>query len=149
MESQIAQDYADNALPTILLVEDFDDTRLMMKMWLVKTGYRVVEAETGEEAISLAQRELPDLIIMDIMMPGMNGLDATQRIREYQALSRTPIVAVSAYGADEYRSLAIDAGCDEYVSTPFDPNALATLIESLISKRESSGINAQQSDLEN
>jgi len=149
MESQIAHDYADNALPTILLVEDFDDTRLMMKMWLVRNGYRVVEAETGEEAITLAQRELPDLIIMDVMMPGMNGLDATQRIREYQALSRTPIVAVSAYGADEYRSLAIDAGCDEYVSTPFDPNALAKLIESLISKRESSGINAQQSDLEN
>src|SRR6195256_6936755 len=147
MEYQTAQTYAADALRTILLVEDFDDTRLMMKMWLAKNGYRVVEAETGEEAISVAQRELPDLIIMDIMMPGMNGLDATQRIREYQALSRTPIVAVSAYGADEYRSLAIDAGCNEYVSTPFDPHALATLIESLISKRESSGINAQQSDL--
>ena len=148
MESQIAQNYADRDLPTILLVEDFDDTRLMMKMWLVRNGYRVVEAETGEEAISLAQRELPDLIIMDVMMPGMNGLDATQRIREYQALRRTPIVAVSAYGADEYRALAIDAGCNEYVSTPFDPNALAKLIQSLISKRESSGINAP-SDLEN
>jgi CheY-like chemotaxis protein len=82
-------------------------------------------------------------------MPGMNGLDATQRIREYQALRRTPIVAVSAYGADEYRALAIDAGCNEYVSTPFDPNALAELIQSLISKRESSGINASPSDLEN
>src|SRR3979409_109278 len=147
MEHQPAQNY--RALPTILLVEDFDDTRLMMKMWLAKNGYRVVEAETGEEAISVAQRELPDLIIMDMMMPGMNGLDATQRIREYQALRRTPIVAVSAYGADKYRSIAIDAGCNEYVSTPFDPNALAKLIESLISKRESSGINAQQSDLEN
>ena len=148
MESQIAQNYADRDLPTILLVEDFDDTRLMMKMWLVRNGYRVVEAETGEEAISMAQRELPDLIIMDVMMPGMNGLDATQRIREYQALRRTPIVAVSAYGADEYRALAIDAGCNEYVSTPFDPSALAKLIQSLISKRGSSGINAP-SDLEN
>ena len=56
---------AGSALPTILLVEDFDDTRLMMKMWLVKNGYRVIEAETGEEAISLAQSERPDLIIMD------------------------------------------------------------------------------------
>ena len=146
MESQIAQNYADSALPTILLVEDFDDTRLMMKMWLTRNGYRVVEAETGEEAITLAQRELPDLIIMDVMMPGMNGLDATQRIREYQALRRTPIVAVSAYGADEYRSLAIDAGCNEYVSTPFDPGALAELIKSLIAKRESGGINVSPSD---
>jgi CheY-like chemotaxis protein len=146
MEYQTAPDYAADALRTILLVEDFDDTRLMMKLWLVKNGYRVVEAETGEEAINVAQRELPDLIIMDVMMPGMNGLDATQRIREYQALRRTPIVAVSAYGADEYRSLAIDAGCNEYVSTPFDPGALAELIKSLIAKRESGGINVLPSD---
>ena len=129
MEYETAQNYAAEALPTILLVEDFDDTRLMMKLWLVKNGYRVVEAETGEEAISVAQRELPDLIIMDMMMPGMNGLDATHRIREHQALRKTPIVAVSAYGADEYRTLAIAAGCDEYVSTPFEPAALNELIK--------------------
>ena len=146
MENQTAQDCTQTPSQTILLVEDFDDTRLMMKLWLVKNGYRVVEAETGEEAIDVAQRELPDLIIMDVMMPGMNGLDATQRIREYQALRRTPIVAVSAYGADEYRSLAIDAGCNEYVSTPFDPGALAELIKSLIAKRESGGINVSPSD---
>jgi CheY-like chemotaxis protein len=148
MEYQTVQNYAAEALRTILLVEDFDDTRLMMKLWLVKNGYRVLEAETGEEAISVAQRELPDLIIMDVMMPGMNGLDATQRIREYQALRRTPIVAVSAYGADEYRSIAIEAGCNDYVSTPFEPSALAELIKGLIAKRESSGINVLPSDLE-
>jgi CheY-like chemotaxis protein len=108
----------------------------------------VLEAETGEEAISVAQRELPDLIIMDVMMPGMNGLDATQRIREYQPLRRTPIVAISAYGADEYRSLAIEAGCNEYVSTPFEPTALAELIKGLMAKRESSGLNALPSNLE-
>src|SRR3989441_1023711 len=135
MEYQ-TQNHAAEALRTVLLVEDFDDTRLMMKMWLVKNGYRVVEAETGEEAINVAQRELPDLILMDVMMPGMSGLDATQRIREYQALRRTPIIAVSAYGANEYRSLAIEAGCNEYVSTPFDPGALAELIKSLIAKKE-------------
>src|SRR5438132_11610515 len=101
---------------TILLVEDFDDTRLMMKLWLLKHGYRVIEAETGEEAVAAAQQELPDLIIMDMMMPGMNGLDATQRIREYQALRQTQIVAVAAYGADEYRALPIRAGRDEYNS---------------------------------
>jgi len=149
MEYQSAQNYTADALRTILLVEDFDDTRLMMKLWLVKNGYRVVEAETGEEAINAAQRELPDLIIMDVMMPGMNGLDATRGIREYQALRRTPIVAVSGYGADEYRSLAIEAGCNEYVSTPFDPGALAELIKSLIAKKESGVINVLPSDLEN
>jgi len=148
MEHQTVQNYDAVSRRTILLVEDFDDTRLMMKLWLVKNGYRVLEAETGEEAISVARRELPDLIIMDVMMPGMNGLDATQRIREYQPLRRTPIVAVSAYGADEYRSIAIEAGCNEYVSTPFEPNALAELIKTLLAAKESAGNNVPPSHLE-
>ena len=148
MENIVAQDYRQPSLPKILLVEDFDDTRLMMKMWLEKRGYSVIEAENGEEAVNLAQSEAPDLIIMDVMMPGMNGLDATQRIRQYQALRRTPIVAVSAYGADEYRSLALEAGCNEYVSTPFEPRALARLLTSLLAGEESSYLNAQASALE-
>ncbi|MFN2578688.1 MAG: response regulator [Pyrinomonadaceae bacterium] len=136
-----------NALPKILLVEDFDDTRLMMKMWLVKIGYRVIEAETGEQAIILAQSERPDLILMDIMMPGMNGLDATQRIRQDGALSRTPIVAVSAYGAEKYRSLALEAGCNDYVSTPFEPATLADLISALLQVEESAHSNAPATNL--
>jgi CheY-like chemotaxis protein len=148
MQNAVAQDYRPQTLPKILLVEDFDDTRLMMKMWLEKRGYRVIEAETGEKAITLAQREAPDLIIMDVMMPGMNGLDATQRIREYQALRRTPIVAVSAYGADEYRRLAIQAGCNEYVSTPFEPSVLAELIKTLLAAGDPADLNAPVSDLE-
>ena len=131
MEAQVAMKYA-RTQATILLVEDFDDTRLMMKLWLMKKGYRVVEAESGEEAITLAERQHPDLIIMDMMMPGLSGLDATRRIREDQSLQRTPIVAVSAYGADEYRAKAIAAGCDEYVSTPFEPDALGALIKRLL-----------------
>jgi len=148
MDNLAVQDYGHHSLPKILLVEDFDDTRLMMKMWLEKRGYSVIEAENGEEAVNLAQSEAPDLIIMDVMMPGMNGLDATQRIRQYQALRRTPIVAVSAYGADEYRSLALEAGCNEYVSTPFEPRALARLLTSLLAGEESSYLNAQASVLE-
>jgi CheY-like chemotaxis protein len=117
---------------SILLVEDFDDTRLMMKLWLQKKGYRVIEAEDGKQAVELAQREHPDLIIMDMMMPGLGGLDATRQIREYQSLRQTPIVAVSAYGADEYRDRALDAGCNAYVPTPFEPEALSQLIERLL-----------------
>jgi len=128
--------------PKILLVEDFDDTRLMMRLWLQRKGYRVIEADTGEEAVTVAQREHPDLIIMDMMMPGMNGLDATQEIRQDQTLRRTPIVAVSAYGVDEYRRLALDAGCNEYVSTPFDPAALAEIIASLLAAQVSSSSDA-------
>ena len=121
---------------TILLAEDFDDTRLMMKLWLTKKGYRVLEAESGEEAIALAQSQRPALIIMDVMMPGLNGLDATRRIREDQSLKKTPIVVVSAYGAAEYRAKAINAGCTEYVSTPFEPELLGRLIEKLLRENE-------------
>ena len=129
MEAQAVNKHAPHR---ILLVDDFDDTRLMMKLWLMKNGYHVIEAERGEEAIALAQSEHPDLIIMDMMMPGLNGLDATRRIREDQSLEQTPIVAVSAYGADEYRAKAISAGCTEYVSTPFDPEQLGDLIKKLL-----------------
>ena len=148
MENQTVQDYGPAPSRTILLVEDFDDTRLMMKMWLVKHGYRVSEAETGEEAISAAQRELPDLILMDMMMPRLNGLDATRRIREHQALRQTPIVAVSAYGADEYRAIALEAGCNEYVSTPFEPSALAELIKNLMAAQESETLDGSPTDLQ-
>jgi two-component system response regulator ResD len=146
MENLTAQNCAQSPPRTILLVEDFDDTRLMMKLWLAKEGYHVVEAESGEAAIRLAMDQRPDLIIMDIMMPGMNGLDATHRIREHQALRTTPIVAVSAYGADEYRAIALAAGCDEYVSTPFEPSALNELIKSLLTTRASTNLNALQTD---
>ena len=148
MEPQLTKGQAREFRRTILLVEDFDDTRLMMKLWLAKEGYHVVEAESGAEAIRLAQEELPDLIIMDMMMPGLSGLDATQRIREHRALRRTPIVAVSAYGADAYRAIALEAGCNEYVSTPFEPSALAELIKSLLAPRASSKLNALQTDFE-
>lgn len=131
MQAQAAMNHT-RSQRTILLVEDFDDTRLMMKLWLQKKGYRVIEAADGEQAIELAQSEDPDLIIMDMMMPGLGGLDATRQIREYQSLRQTPIVAVSAYGADEYRARALDAGCTEYVPTPFEPKALGRLIERLL-----------------
>ena len=144
----LAHDYVHEPKPTILLVEDFDDTRLMMKLWLQRNGYHVIEAETGEEAITIARRELPDLIIMDVMMPGMNGLDATQQIRQYQPLKQIPIVAVSAYGADEYRELALEAGCNEYVSTPFNPRELAELIGNLLESRRLAGADVRSSDLE-
>src|SRR5205823_5881150 len=136
MEAQVAQSTS-GARRTILLVEDFDDTRLMMKLWLAKNGYRVIEAENGPEAIELAESKHPDLVIMDLMMPGMDGLDATRRIREHEALRDTPIVMVSAYGADEYRAKALAAGCTAYVATPFEPDALAELIGSLLSQESS------------
>ena len=117
---------------TILVVDDFDDTRLLLRTWLERRGFRVVEAEDGIEAIQLAASEAPDLIIMDMEMPQLDGLAATRRIRQLEDLRKVPIVAVSAYGADQFRALALAAGCDEYVSTPFEPRAIEGVIASLI-----------------
>jgi len=117
---------------TILVVDDFDDTRLLLRTWLQRRGFRVVEAEDGVAAIKLATTESPDLIIMDMEMPLLDGLSATRKIRETDGLSEIPIVAVSAYGADQFRDLALEAGCDEYVSTPFDPKALEGIIRTLM-----------------
>jgi two-component system cell cycle response regulator DivK len=117
---------------TILVVDDFDDTRLMLRTWLEKKGFRVVEAEDGLEAIDRAETEFPDLIIMDVQMPQLDGLSATRHIRELKELKTVPIVAVSAYGADQFREQALAAGCNEYVSTPFDPPVLEGIIRSLV-----------------
>ena len=117
---------------TILVVDDFDDTRLLLRTWLKRKGFRVIEAENGKQAVAVAQAQSPDFIIMDVEMPELDGLAATRQIRAMKQFARVPIVAVSAYGADQYRAQALEAGCDEYVSTPFDPDALEDLIRSLI-----------------
>ena len=117
---------------TILVVDDFDDTRLLLRTWLEKKGYRVLEAENGNEAVAEAENSVPDLIIMDVEMPELDGLAATRKIRKLKKLEGLPIVAVSAYGADQFRADALSAGCNEYVSTPFEPDELENLIHSLI-----------------
>jgi CheY-like chemotaxis protein len=117
---------------TILVVDDFDDTRLLLRTWLQKKGFRVVEAENGNRAIAAAQSSNPDLIIMDVEMPELDGLEATRKIRELQGFAAVPILAVSAYGADQYRDRAIAAGCNEYLSTPFEPDELERLIRALL-----------------
>jgi len=117
-------------LRTVLIVDDFDDTRLLLRTWLERRGFRVVEAENGLQAIDQADTELPDLIIMDMQMPGLDGLSATRRIRKSH--DSVPILAVSAYGAEQYRELALAAGCNDYVSTPFEPATLEGIIRSLV-----------------
>ena len=118
--------------PTILVVDDFEDTRLLLRTWLRKKGYRVVEAENGNEAIAKAREIEPDLIIMDVEMPELDGLSATRKIRTLKDAGTLPIIVVSAYGADQFREQALAAGCNEYVSTPFEPDELENLIHTLI-----------------
>ena len=113
---------------TVLLVEDFEDSRQVMRSLLEMSGYRVVEAINGQEAVESARRECPDLILMDLSLPVMDGISATRYIRELENLCDVPIIAVSALDADDYYKAARDAGCNEYVTKPVDYDRLDNLI---------------------
>ena len=130
METDLAPSRAGKR--TILVVDDFDDTRLLLKTWLEKKGFNIVEAENGNQAVSLAQQVRPDLIIMDMEMPELDGLAATRKIRSIRELDGIPVLAVSAYGAQQFRAEALAAGCSEYVSTPFEPDNLEQVINSFL-----------------
>ena len=120
-------------LPTVLLVEDTEDNRFMMRRLLEMSGYRVVEAMNGEEAVQLARAESPQLILMDLSLPVIDGLAATRLIRKVPALQATPIIAVSAHDTSDFQDEAVEAGCNSYVTKPIDFNELELLIQQLLS----------------
>lgn len=113
---------------TVLLVEDSDDCRFMMRRLLEMSGYRVVEAANGREAVECAGRECPDVILMDLSLPVMDGLSATRYIRELENLCDVPIIAVSAYDTEDFFAAARTAGCNEYMTKPVDYDRLDTLL---------------------
>jgi CheY-like chemotaxis protein len=119
-------------LPTVLLVEDTEDNRFMMRRLLEMSGFRVVEAMNGEEAVKLAQAELPQLILMDLSLPVIDGLAATRLIRKVPALEATPIIAVSAHDSSDFQAEAVEAGCNSYVTKPIDFTELEQLIHQLL-----------------
>jgi two-component system cell cycle response regulator DivK len=116
----------------ILLVEDTEDNRFMMRRLLEMSGYSVVEAKNGEEAVHLAESEVPDLILMDLSLPIIDGLAATRLIRALPDLGETPIITVSAHDTDDFQAEAIAAGCDSYITKPIDFNELEVLIANLL-----------------
>jgi two-component system cell cycle response regulator DivK len=121
-------------LQTVLLVEDTEDNRFMMRRLLEMTGYRVIEAMNGEEAVKLAKAESPHLILMDLSLPVIDGLAATRLIRKLPELESTPIIAVSAHDTSDFQSEAIEAGCSTYVTKPIDFNELEQLIAKLLNQ---------------
>jgi CheY-like chemotaxis protein len=124
---------------TVLVVEDFDETRFMLKLSMELSGYRVVEAADGQQAVEVARRERPDVILMDIGLPVMDGCKATRLIREDKALRNVAILAVSANATAEYRVKALAAGCDEYVTKPIDFDQLKTMIGDYVRPSDSAG----------
>jgi two-component system, cell cycle response regulator DivK len=121
-------------ITTILLVEDTEDNRFMMRRLLEMAGYRVVEATNGEEAVETAQSQRPQLILMDLSLPVLDGLAATRAIRKLDGLGKVPIVAVSAHDTSDFQAEALAAGCDSYITKPIDFTQLEQLIARLLGK---------------
>jgi len=110
--------------PTVLLAEDSEDTRHVLSMELRHYGCRVLTASDGREAVETALAEHPDLILMDLNLPRLDGLAATERIREHCELDATPIIAVTAYDTYGIREAALEAGCQAYLLKPLESGAL-------------------------
>ena len=127
-------DESGGALPVVLVVEDFEDNRFMMRRLLEMSGYRVVEAVNGNQAVEMAESESPDIILMDLSLPLLDGLAATRRIRERNGSGRVPIVAVSAHDSADFHAEALAAGCNEYVTKPIDFDQLVQLLDRLLKK---------------
>jgi CheY-like chemotaxis protein len=117
--------------PTILICDDEANLRELMRISL-DPGYEFAEAANGTEAIDLAEQLKPDLMLLDVMMQGTSGLDVIEHLRKQPDLAATPIVVVSAFAADSDRRAAFDAGATEFLKKPFDPEALSSLVESLL-----------------
>jgi CheY-like chemotaxis protein len=117
---------------TVLVVEDFEDNRFMMRRLLEMSGYRVVEAVNGKQAVEQAEQEHPDIILMDLSLPMLDGLAATRQIRAKDGLGEVPIVAVSAHDSADFHADALAAGCNEYVTKPIDFDQLVELLSRLI-----------------
>ncbi len=116
----------------ILVVEDQEDNRRIIRDLLAATDYVITEAVNGEEALAAVARERPDLILMDIQLPVMDGYEATRRIKADPALRSIPIIAVTSYALSGEEAKVRAAGCDDYVAKPYSPRQLLAKIRQYV-----------------
>jgi CheY-like chemotaxis protein len=116
----------------ILLVEDNEMNRDMLSRRLIRNGFEVVMAIDGEQAVALAKSELPDLILMDMSLPVIDGWEATRRVKDAEATSNIPIIALTAHAMSGDREKTLDAGCDDYDTKPIEMPRLLGKINDLL-----------------
>ena len=121
--------YASRQQPLVLVTDDHEDTRLLFRTLLGMRGYAVIEAADGEEAVQLAESASPDLILMDGTLPRLDGLSATRLIRKLGKGRKTPIVFVCGRAEPNFRAIALDAGCDEFLVKPLDFELLGAILD--------------------
>lgn len=123
-------------MPKLLLVEDNEDNRDMLSRRLIRKGYEVSIAVDGADGVVKAQQELPDLILMDMSLPVMDGWEATRQVKADPRTSGTPVIALTAHAMAGDREKAVAAGCDDYDTKPVDLPRLLEKIEALLAKQE-------------
>ena len=128
----------------ILVVDDSADNVAMISLFLQQQGYRVVTAGNGEDAIAIATQMMPNLILMDINLPALDGLGATRRIRENDALRDIPVVAITAFGTEGFQRAAYDVGVAGYLTKPLDLDRMHQLIARLLSPTGSGNLSGLQ-----
>ena len=116
----------------ILVVEDTEDNRQIVGDLLSSAGYELIEAVDGLQGVAAAEREKPDLILMDIQLPGIDGYEATRRIRANPEIAKVPIIAVTSYALSGDEAKTREAGCDGYVAKPFSPRQLLAKIREFL-----------------
>jgi len=124
----------------ILIVEDNPQNMNLLEMILSAKSYTLLKATDGEEALDVALRDRPDLIIMDIRLPRMNGLEVTRKLRENSAFSHTPIITITAYAMKGNKEIAIEAGCNAYLSKPFNIHKLTGMITEMLLPRQKDNV---------
>jgi two-component system cell cycle response regulator DivK len=117
---------------TILIVEDTEDNRQILRDLLGMAGYTLVEARNGAEGVAQAAAHKPDLILMDIQMPVMDGYEATRQIKASPVLHAIPIIAVTSYALSGDEQKARDAGCDDYIAKPYSPRQMLAKVRGIL-----------------
>jgi CheY-like chemotaxis protein len=119
----------------ILIIEDTENNRVLLTRRLRPRGYDIITAEDAEKGLLLLEGERPDLVLMDVGLPGMNGWDATRQLKSNPATKHVPVIALTAHAMDGDREKALAAGCDEYEIKPIDFNRLFEKIDRLLAQR--------------
>ena len=121
--------------PLVLAADDDEDILGLVAFRLERSGYTVLQARDGEEALALAVKELPDLAVLDVMMPKLDGFELTRRLRAEESTSRMPIILLTARAQDADVQRGFDAGADDYLRKPFSPNELRARVQAILGRR--------------
>jgi DNA-binding response OmpR family regulator len=121
--------------PLVLAADDDPDILDLVAFRLERSGYTVLQARDGEEALALAVKELPDLAVLDVMMPKLDGFELTRRLRAEAATSRMPIILLTARAQDADVQRGFDAGADDYLRKPFSPEELRARVQAILGRR--------------